>query len=140
MINKKLLFYGVIVLFLSCSKGSNEEEVYVPISAPLQIPTLFKDLLIAPIIPFNNPQTVEGISLGKKLFFDPILSADNTQSCATCHDPKFAFAEKLQFSEGIDGFFGNRNSMPLFNMAWNFDEKFFWDGRSNSLEKQAIEQ
>jgi cytochrome c peroxidase len=139
MINKKLLFYGVIVLFLSCSKGSNEEEVYVPISAPLQIPTLFKDLLIAPIIPFNNPQTVEGISLGKKLFFDPILSADNTQSCATCHDPKFAFAEKLQFSEGIDGFFGNRNSMPLFNMAWNFDEKFFWDGRSNSLEKQAIE-
>jgi len=139
MVNKKLLFFGLIITLLSCSKGSSEEEEYVPISAPLQIPTLFKDLLIGPIIPFNNPQTVAGIALGKKLFFDPILSADNTQSCATCHDPKFSFAEKLQFSEGIDGLLGTRNSMPLFNMAWNFDEKFFWDGRVSGLQKQAIE-
>lgn len=138
MYKKKLLFYVLISMLLSCSKGSNEEE-YIPISAPLQIPTLFKNLLIAPVIPFNNPQTIEGISLGKKLFFDPILSADNTQSCAACHDPKFAFVDKQQFSEGIDGLFGKRNSMPLFNMAWNFDEKFFWDGRVNGLQKQAIE-
>ena len=138
MFKKKLLFYGAILVFLSCSKGHNEEE-YTPVSAPLQIPTLFHKLLIAPIIPSNNPQTQEGVSLGKKLFFEKGLSADNTQSCATCHDPKIAFTDKRQFSEGIDGVFGNRNSMPLFNLAWNFDENFFWDGRSIGIERQAIE-
>ncbi len=139
MIKKIVLISFFLCCFFSCSKGVGEEEVYAPISAPLEIPTLFKNLIISPIIPFNNPQTVEGISLGKKLFFDPILSADNRQSCSSCHDPKFAFTDDKQFSEGIDGRFGNRNSMPLFNLAWNYDEKFFWDGRSNGLQKQALE-
>ncbi len=138
MFKKKLLFYGFILVLLSCSKESNEEE-YVAVSAPLQIPTLFHKLLIAPSIPSNNPQTQEGIFLGKKLFFEKGLSADNTQSCATCHDPKMAFTDQRQFSEGIDGVFGSRNAMPLFNLAWNFDEKFFWDGRSIGIERQAIE-
>jgi cytochrome c peroxidase len=138
MIKKKLLLCGFILVLLSCSKESNVEE-YVSVPAPLEIPTLFKNLLISPIIPSNNPQTQEGIFLGKKLFFDNALSADNTQSCATCHDPKTAFTDKRQFSDGVDGVFGNRNSMPLFNLAWNFDERFFWDGRSIGIEKQAIE-
>ncbi|MFT4575742.1 MAG: cytochrome c peroxidase [Polaribacter sp.] len=138
MFKKKFLFCVFILVLLSCSKESNEEE-YVSIPAPLQIPTLFQNLLIPPLIPSNNLQTQEGIFLGKKLFFENGLSADNTQSCATCHDPKTAFTDKRQFSDGIDGVFGNRNTMPLFNLAWNFDENFFWDGRSISLEKQAIE-
>jgi len=138
MITKKLLFCGVILMLFSCSKESKEES-YVSVLAPLQIPTLFKNLLIAPIIPSNNPQTQEGITLGKKLFFEKELSADNSQSCATCHDPKTAFSDKRRFSDGIDGVFGNRNSMPLFNLAWNFDEKFFWDGRSIGVERQALQ-
>lgn len=83
--------------------------------------------------------TEEGIALGKKLFFDPILSGDNTQACADCHAPKNAFTDAQRFSDGIDGVFGTRNSMPLFNLAWNYDEKFFWDGASFSLEHQVFE-
>ena len=122
---------------MNCS--SKEEEIYMPIPYNLEIPTLFADKLIAPIIPSSNPLTEEGIALGKKLFFDKILSGDETQSCATCHNPQKAFTDNLQFSTGIDGNFGTRNAMPLFNLAWNFDERFTWDGKEFSLEKQALE-
>jgi cytochrome c peroxidase len=81
---------------------------------------------------------VEGIALGRKLFFDPILSADGTQSCSTCHNPANAFTDSRQFSVGIDGSIGTRNSMPIFNVAWNFNEHFFWDGLATSLEDQAL--
>ncbi len=62
--------------------------MYTPIPYNLEIPTLFADKLIAPVIPTNNPLTEEGVALGKKLFFDNILSGDESQSCATCHNPK----------------------------------------------------
>ncbi|MEJ2112656.1 MAG: cytochrome c peroxidase, partial [Flavobacteriaceae bacterium] len=110
-----------------------------PTPAPLEIPSFFQESILPPLIPVDNPQTVEGIALGKKLFFDPILSADNTQACADCHSPQNSFSDPDKFSEGIDGLLGNRNSMPLFNLAWNFDERFFWDGRVFSLEHQAFE-
>ncbi|WP_345027267.1 cytochrome-c peroxidase [Flavivirga jejuensis] len=111
----------------------------MPTSSPLKIPQLFQDNILSPVVPTNNPQTIEGIALGKKLFFDPILSADNTQACADCHAPENAFSDTDRFSDGIDGFFSNRNAMPLFNLAWNYDEKFFWDGRVFSLEHQAFQ-
>src|SRR5690606_41098030 len=47
--------------------------------------------------------------------------------------------DDAQLSIGIDGFEGTRNSMPIYNMAWNTDSKFFWDGRANSIEQQALE-
>lgn len=124
-------------LLLNCS-SKEEVDVYTPISASLKVPEIFQQRLIAPLIPTNNPLTEEGISLGKKLFFDKILSKDNTQSCATCHDPKRAFTDETRFSDGVDGQFGNRNSMPLFNLAWNFDERFMWDGKELSIERQAF--
>lgn len=136
---KWLLHIGIIVLVTSCSNETVEVNQYVATPSPLDVPQLFQDKLIAPIIPINNPQTVEGVRLGKKLFFDPILSGDNSQACAACHMPQNAFTDSNQFSFGIDGSIGTRNSMPLFNMAWNFDEKFFWDGRVFSLEHQALE-
>ena len=122
---------------MSCS--SKEEDVYTPKPATLEVPEIFQQKIIAPVIPSNNPLTEEGIALGKKLFFDKILSKDNTQSCATCHDPKRAFTDETRFSDGVDGEFGKRNSMPLFNLAWNFDERFAWDGKERSLESQALE-
>jgi cytochrome c peroxidase len=122
---------------MNCS--SKEEEVYMPVAYELKIPQLFKEKLIQPILPVNNLLTEEGVALGKKLFFDTILSGDNTQSCATCHSPKKAFTDNLKVSFGIDNIPGNRNVMPLFNMAWNFDEKFAWDGKDFSLENQALE-
>lgn len=105
----------------------------------LEIPSLFQEKLIAPLIPSNNPLTKDGIALGKKLFFDRLLSRDGSQSCGTCHRPENAFTVNEQFSIGVAGKSGTRNSMPLFNLAWNFDERFAWDGKEFSLENQALE-
>lgn len=111
---------------------------YDPTPAPLQIPQLFAQYINPPVIPSNNPQTVEGIALGRRLFYDPILSSDSSQSCSTCHMPFDAFSDNNQFSTGVTGAIGTRNSMPIFNLAWNWNEKFFWDGRAISLEDQAF--
>ena len=129
-----------ILFFLACEKNDIDvNSSYSPTPAPLNIPELFKEKILPPLIPVSNPQTNEGIFLGKKLFFDPILSADGTQACADCHAPENAFTDADRFSEGIDKIKGSRNSMPIFNTAWNYDEKFFWDGRAFSLENQALE-
>lgn len=130
-----------IILFLVCFSCENESvDQYVAVATPipLETPQLFEANILNPVIPIDNPQTIEGIALGKKLFFDPILSSNNTQACANCHAPENAFTDNDRFSDGVDGVFGNRNSMPLFNLAWNYDEKFFWDGSSFSLEHQAL--
>lgn len=90
-----------------------------------------------PIIKSDNPLTVEGIELGRALFYDPVLSGDNTQSCASCHNPQFAFTDNGNvFSTGISGAIGTRNSMPLFNLMWN--TRYFWDGRSATLREQVL--
>ena len=133
-----LIYLLSTLLVVSCNKKDDSADAYVPTPMPLSIPQLFEQTLLPPIIPADNPQTVEGIALGRKLFYDPILSADGTQACADCHSPENAFTDSLQFSVGIDGISGTRNSMPLFNMAWNFNEKFFWDGRAISIEDQAL--
>jgi cytochrome c peroxidase len=138
-------FIGIaaISLMAACSSSDpdpNEPiEDYVPTPKPLTVPPIFQRLLPPPLISEDNPQTEEGIALGRKLFFDPILSGDGTQACASCHKPSNAFTDDAQFSIGIDGFEGTRNSMPLFNMAWNTNNKFFWDGRATSIEKQSLE-
>ncbi|MFY7672221.1 cytochrome-c peroxidase [Tenacibaculum sp. MEBiC06402] len=136
--------YCFVTFFLiSCSSEESNEPFdnggYTPVQIDLEIPQLFQDKLLAPLIPNNNPQTQEGIDLGKKLFFDPILSSDESISCASCHNPQKSFADNLQFSKGVNDAIGTRNSMPLFNLAWNFDDKFAWDGKELSLERQAFE-
>lgn len=128
----------IILVCFSCENESVDQYAAIPTQSPLQIPQLFENNILNPVIPIDNPQTAEGIVLGKKLFFDPILSGDNTQACADCHAPKNAFTDSDRFSNGIDGTLGKRNSMPLFNLAWNYDEKFFWDGGTFSLEHQAF--
>lgn len=134
---KILYICSLFVIFASCCK--DDDGKYTPTPLSLEVPQLFEEKILAPVIPFDNPQTIEGVALGKKLFFDTILSADNTQSCASCHAPANAFTDSAQFSEGIDGVLGSRNSMPIFNLAFNYDEKFFWDGREFGLENQALQ-
>ena len=137
---KKFWHLLIILLILTaCSAENDSSEEYTPVLTSLKVPSLFEEKLIQPVIPANNPLTEEGIALGKKLFFDPILSRNESQSCASCHDPKNAFTDTNQFSEGVDGIKGSRNAMPLFNLAWNFDERFTWDGKDFSLEQQAFE-
>lgn len=105
----------------------------------LDIPYVFAQYLLPPNIPEDNPMTIEGIALGRKLFFDPILSGDETQSCASCHSPSHAFSDSAQFSLGIDGIQGTRNAMPIFNLAWNNNNSYFWDGRADGIENQALQ-
>ncbi len=83
----------------------------------------------------SNPLTIEGVELGKKLFFDPILSLDSSISCSSCHQPQFSFADNKIKSEGVHQVLGKRNSMVLVNLAWQKD-RFFWDGRTTSLHEQ----
>ena len=75
------------------------------------------------------------IELGRKLFFDPRLSADDTVSCATCHDVARSFTDLRPVSEGIDGKLGRRNSPTVMNAA--LLEPLFWDGRATTLAHQA---
>lgn len=98
--------------------------------------------------PADNPTTIQGVRLGRKLFYDPVLSGDSTQSCSDCHKQEFAFTDGGNaFSIGIDGLPGKRNSMPVFNLGYQpvtynlppFDTiGFFWDGRAPTMEAQAL--
>lgn len=140
---KYRLFYllSLMVPFMvmvSCGNNDTDnpepEETWNPTPYQLQIPDGFPDMLI----PEYNPMTSEGVSLGRQLFYDPILSADNSQSCASCHGQAFGFTDNgRQFSMGIDGIEGSRNAMPLINAGWM--PTLFWDGRDPSLESQALE-
>lgn len=122
-----LLFCSL--LFHAC----NKVETYTP--TPYIAPNIqnFRPLPIDA----NNPMTVEGIALGKKLFFDPILSRDSSISCASCHKQEHSFSDDRIRSIGVDGLPGARHAMPLVNLAWQKD-RFFWDGRTSSLPEQAL--
>jgi cytochrome c peroxidase len=94
--------------------------------------------VLPPLIPEDNPLTAAKIELGKKLYFDKRLSKDDTVSCATCHDPRTAFADPRgkPTSAGVGGAVGPRNSPTVLNAA--FLAQQFWDGRAATLEDQAL--
>jgi cytochrome c peroxidase len=87
-------------------------------------------------VPQDNPITAEKVELGKLLYFDERLSKDGKIACATCHDPKMAYAEHEPSSTGIGGQKGDRNSPTVINAAYATVQ--FWDGRAASLEEQAL--
>jgi cytochrome c peroxidase len=89
-----------------------------------------------PALPVDYPLTEERVALGEKLFHDPLLSAAGTISCSSCHQQEAGLSDSRRFSPGDEGQLGDRQSMPLFNMAWK--SSFFWDGRAPSLRKQAL--
>ncbi len=88
--------------------------------------------------PADNPITDAGATLGRVLFYDTRLSANNTIACASCHQQKHAFADPRRFSKGIDGKDGDRNAMSLVNARFYPTGRFFWDERASSLEKQVL--
>lgn len=85
--------------------------------------------------PATSIMTPERIELGRLLYFDPILSGDNTVSCAHCHHPTKGFADGLDFSVGVRGQRTGRSAPSVWNSA--FYKEQFWDGRANTLEDQA---
>lgn len=86
--------------------------------------------------PDYNPTTPEKIALGRALFDDPLLSGSGQIACASCHESDLAFTDGLRTSFGHNRLRGVRNSQSLLTAAW-FKE-LFWDGRSPTLEEQAL--
>ncbi|MEW6982236.1 cytochrome-c peroxidase [Colwelliaceae bacterium 6471] len=89
-------------------------------------------------IPQDNPLTKESVELGRRLFYDPRLSSNNKVSCATCHKQRLAFTDGLVHSVGVSGKPLAFNTMSLSNLMWG-PQHFFWNGRSPSLENQALQ-
>ncbi|MDE2060367.1 MAG: c-type cytochrome [candidate division NC10 bacterium] len=120
------LFSTVLGLYVT---GSNAEEPY-----KLKMPLGLQE--DAAYIPPDNPLTADKINLGKALYFDKRLSADGTVACATCHAPDKGFSDGRPTSTGIKGQVGGRNAPVTINRLFSQDQ--FWDGRSPSLEDQAL--
>ncbi len=89
------------------------------------------------IYPSDNRTTAAGLAVGRRLFFDPILSVDSTISCSSCHEPALAFTDGRAISSGIRGRVGQRNSPSLTNVGY-LHKQLFWDGRADDLETQAL--
>lgn len=123
-----LVLISTVIVFSRCGK---EDEPDFPYN--LSIPAKFPK----PIIPADNPLTVAGVKLGRKLFYDKRLSINNQLSCAGCHKPHLAFADDARYSTGAEGAIGTINAPSLINMTWY--SRFFWDGRAKSLEEQVLE-
>jgi cytochrome c peroxidase len=87
--------------------------------------------------PADNPGTVEGVALGRALFFDPILSVDSSIACSFCHLPEFSFTDRHALSRGVKGTVVKRSSPSLLNVGL-LRNGLFWDGRVHSLEEQAL--
>jgi cytochrome c peroxidase len=97
----------------------------------------FKDIGSLDSMPYpaDNKPSPEKKELGKMLFFDPRLSVSGQIACASCHEPQLGWGDGKRVANGHDRKMGARNSMSLLNVGYY--EKYFWDGRANSLEDQA---
>src|SRR5690606_19083460 len=89
-------------------------------------------------VPTDNPVTVQGVRLGRFLFYDKMLSIDNTVACGSCHQQDKAFTDGQTTGVGVDGTLGTRNSMSLINVGYNWKQNsnnnFNWDGKFRNLE------
>ncbi|MGZ3865115.1 MAG: cytochrome-c peroxidase [Bacteroidia bacterium] len=122
---KKTLAILSLILFAAFTG----KELYV-LQYPSYFPKPAYDLT-------KNPLTSAKIELGRALFYDPILSANNTISCSSCHSSYNAFAHTDHaLSHGISDKIGTRNAPALFNLAWH--PSFMWDGAVNHLDVQAL--
>lgn len=144
----KVVFLGMVI-FLLLVVGACEEDVpgltpsddqddltqitYNPSPYTPQIPRDYPRMWIPP----DNPMTREGIQLGRKLFYDPIMSRDSTVSCGSCHLQSHSFKDPGGISIGVDGRSGRRTSMNLINIGFS-SQSIFWDGRAGSLEEQVL--
>lgn len=127
MRNKVIAAIAALVLFVA---ATDQRAVPVKFDVPAGWPEPSYDFA-------NNPLTKEGIALGRKLFYDPILSADSIISCSSCHLSYTAFTHvDHAVSHGVGDSIGTRNSLALMNLAWS--KSFMWDGAVNHLDMQAL--
>jgi cytochrome c peroxidase len=126
----KYLFPCFLIICISVLAGFDRGEQEIKFVRPKGWPKPVYDLK-------GNKLTEAGFKLGRKLFYDPILSRDGSISCANCHTQWSAFTHVDHgLSHGINGLKGKRNSLALSNLAWN--KAFMWDGGINNLEVQPL--
>ncbi len=125
-----LLLFGIIFIS-ACQKdpqipdtGNELIQLNIPVGFPY------------PKIPADNEPTANRVALGEKLFFDAILSRDNSISCASCHHTDKKFTDGLPLSIGINGLRTPRNAMTIVNVA--YQPNMFWDGGVPNLEQQVL--
>ena len=140
---RALILVVMVAGIFGCERSAKKASSQLPLipeTDPLAQPKSLQQVgvpiaMTRGVIPADNPQTPEKISLGQRLFFDRRLSADGTVSCSTCHDPALAFTDRKPTSVGIKGRVGQRNAPTVLNALYNKAQ--FWDGRVNTLEEQA---
>ncbi|MGA9643729.1 MAG: cytochrome c peroxidase [Terriglobales bacterium] len=137
-----LVIFAIALVVAEHARWNSASTAVIAASQPVGIMPIGKPITIQPPlglpavpIPADNPPTAETIALGRQLYYDPILSADNTISCASCHGPEVGFTDRNSFSIGVGGKKGGRHSPTVINSAYNTLQ--FWDGRAPSLEEQA---
>jgi len=117
-----------ITLFISCHGGAFVPEIQ---SLPAQLAT-YEPMSI----PADNPLTPEKVALGRQLFFDERLSIDGSKSCYSCHVCEHGLTDGLPKAIGAGNKQLPRSSPTLWNIGYH--HQFYWDGRSGSLEAQAM--
>jgi cytochrome c peroxidase len=118
-----------VIIILLCSWSMSV------VTTPYRFPELnfFPAMPVSPV----NPVTVEGVQLGRYLFYEKLLSDDASMSCGSCHKQEYAFSDgPKQYTEGRNRVMMKRNTMPLFNLAWY--PSLFWDGRAATIEEQVF--
>ena len=134
---KQLGWVGVLLALAGCGKPEMdavdpEGPVVPPTTYNLVVPSNFP----APApVPVDNPTTVEGVALGRQLFYETALSLDHTVACATCHRQELAFTDGRARARGVNQGVSPRSAMALSNLAW--EPKLAWDGAFGGLEAQA---
>lgn len=124
------------LLFLLLAGCRKEDQI--PVTPPetdeyvLRVPAGFS----LPDIPVDNVLTKSRVALGRRLFYDPALSADSTRSCGSCHAPHLAFSDSTAVSLGIDNRAGTRNAPTLANVA--YQKKLLREGGVPTLEMQIL--
>jgi cytochrome c peroxidase len=118
----------------ACLTGTPLNRADGPIEDYTVIVPLGLDLVAA--VPDDNPLSTAKVALGRRLFFDPLLSRDRTMSCATCHDPARYFTNGQPHATGVHGHVGRRNVPSVLNVA--YAESLLWDGSIATLEQQVL--
>lgn len=122
-------------LLLLAVSGHPARALAASEAPPATVPEAFRRPAAVPF-PAANPYTPEKAALGERLFHDPRLSGANDRSCATCHVPDLGFEDGRPLGAAIDGGALGRAVPTVLNGAWG--ALFFWDGRADSLEAQAL--
>ena len=141
MVNRNIVLLLVIAIpFIGCGKNTvpidgTSTSTSTPRTSEPSLPAGLAGYEAMPI-PADNPMTPEKIALGRQLFFDERLSIDGSRSCYSCHVCEHGLTDGLPKAIGAENKPLTRNSPTLWNIGYH--KEFYWDGRSDSLEKQAM--